>query len=167
MVPTCSFDLSKIPVTEQFFITNKRSGPEPVPYLEFLLYNITCTCNHLKRIIPACRLQVLLLRPFLFCKGCTQHPSGPITKIGCEGRGGVSITCPVGQVIHVIDGFYGRTVPDSQTCPYGRPHRNRQDCVSTSSVAQVTTAQHFRLAVFVKKKICACLVKSIIYPSAP
>ena len=30
--------LSKIPVTEQFFIRNKKSGPEPVPYLEFLLY---------------------------------------------------------------------------------------------------------------------------------
>ena len=24
--------------TEQFFIRNKTSGPEPVPYLEFLLY---------------------------------------------------------------------------------------------------------------------------------
>ena len=32
------FGLSKIPVTEQFFIRNKKSGPEPVPYLEFLLY---------------------------------------------------------------------------------------------------------------------------------
>ena len=38
LVPTRSIDLSKIPVTEQFFIRNKKSGPEPVPYLEFLLY---------------------------------------------------------------------------------------------------------------------------------
>ena len=33
-----SVTYQKIPVTEQFFIRNKKSGPEPVPYLEFLLY---------------------------------------------------------------------------------------------------------------------------------
>ena len=40
LVPTCSIDLSKIPITEQFFIRNKKCGPEPVPCLEFLLYNV-------------------------------------------------------------------------------------------------------------------------------
>ena len=33
-----SLTYQTIPVTEQFFIWNKKSGPEPVPYLEFLLY---------------------------------------------------------------------------------------------------------------------------------
>ena len=32
-----SLTYQRIPVTEQFFIRNKKSGPEPVPYLEFLL----------------------------------------------------------------------------------------------------------------------------------
>ena len=33
-----SLTYQKIPVTKQFFIRKKKSGPEPVPYLEFLLY---------------------------------------------------------------------------------------------------------------------------------
>ena len=50
LVPTYPIDLSKIPVTEQFFIRNKKSGPEPVPYLEFLLY-VLQTLTHTNHCI--------------------------------------------------------------------------------------------------------------------
>ena len=47
------FDLKKIPFTEQFFIRNKKSGPEPVPYLEFLLYiSLNRAVNHKNCVLP-------------------------------------------------------------------------------------------------------------------
>ena len=65
------------------------------------------------------------------------NPEGPEIATACENRDTLSISCPTGQVIDVIDGFYGRTVPDTELCLFGSSHQDRTDCRSASSSLQV------------------------------
>ena len=63
--------------------------------------------------------------------GCVTN--GVQTAVACEGRDTLTISCPAGQVINVIDGFYGRAVPDTELCPYGAAQNDDTTCRSASS----------------------------------
>ena len=67
----------------------------------------------------------------MFATGC--ESSGVQTLVACEGRDRLHASCPAGQVINVIDGFYGRAVPDTELCPFGRRQNDDTTCRSRSS----------------------------------
>ena len=67
----------------------------------------------------------------MFATGC--ESSGVQTLVACEGRDRLHASCPAGQVINVIDGFYGRAVPDTELCPFGAAQIDDITCRSRSS----------------------------------
>ena len=71
----------------------------------------------------------------MFATGC--ESSGVQTLVACEGRDRLHASCPAGQVINVIDGFYGRAVPDTELCPFGGAQNDDVTCRSASSSAVV------------------------------
>ncbi len=62
------------------------------------------------------------------------HISIPgITEIQCENTGDLYISCPSGEILTIVSGFYGRTQPDAAVCPFGGNHNDDTNCVDAGS----------------------------------
>ncbi len=60
-----------------------------------------------------------------------------VTDRMCENRGDIELSCSVGHVIEIRNAFYGRLLPDSKACPYGRPHRDDTHCRAPRSEEKI------------------------------
>ena len=65
------------------------------------------------------------------------------TEVACEGNV-LSLQCEF--MIEIQSANYGRTVPDSEQCSFGRPHENKVDCVNREALAIVEEACNNRSA---------------------
>ena len=61
----------------------------------------------------------------------------PTTRIMCENQGPLTITCSANQHIHIVDGFYGRTVPYTDICPISSSRNANTNCISQTSITKV------------------------------